>query len=49
MIIFVAFIVGINNLYWYFPTEVRSHVEINPHYDPATNSTGTIAGEEFGT
>ncbi len=49
MIIFVAFIVGINNLYWYYPTEVRGRVEISPHYDPVTKSTETIAGKEFGT
>jgi hypothetical protein len=47
LIIFAAFIISLNNLFWYYQSNVRSYVEIMPHYND-DNST-TNAEKSFGT
>ena len=34
MIVFTGFVLGLNNLYWYYPYEVRKYVEVTPHSNP---------------
>jgi hypothetical protein len=47
-IIFSAFLLGLYNVYWYFLSSVRDHVQISPHYY-ADNQTLTEAEGAFGT
>lgn len=39
LILFFGFLFGLNNLYWYYQTSVRSSVEIDQHYNAKTNQT----------
>ncbi|CAF0718901.1 unnamed protein product [Brachionus calyciflorus] len=49
VIIFLAFMFSINNLYWYYLSNVRNNVEVNHHLDDETNSSITRAEKAFGT
>ena len=40
---------SLNNLYWYYNSNVRKNVEIVQHIDPNNNSTLTNAEQYFGT
>ena len=42
-VVFIAFMVGLHNLYWYYPAAVRGHVELVPD-----NKINTTAEENFG-
>lgn len=42
MVFFIAFFVGLHNLYWYYPKEVRQEVEL------VNNSVTTAAETHFG-
>lgn len=46
-IIFAAFIISLNNLFWYYQSNIRSNVEIISHLND-DNST-TNAEKSFGT
>jgi hypothetical protein len=48
VVIFLGFLLSINNLYWYFSPSVRSSVEVIEHLDPE-NNTETNAERAFGT
>lgn len=40
---------SLNNLYWYYLSNVRNNVEVDKHVDPETHSSITRAEEAFGT
>ena len=40
---------SLNNLYWYYLSNVRKNVEVEKHVDPDTHSSITRAEEAFGT
>ena len=42
MVVFCAFMVGLHNLYWYYPKDVRKHVEL------VENNVTTEAEQHFG-
>ncbi|XP_050397743.2 short transient receptor potential channel 7 isoform X2 [Patella vulgata] len=42
LVLFIAFMVGLHNLYWYYPKNVRKEVELIP------NNITTVAEENFG-
>ena len=42
MVLFMAFFVGLHNLYWYYPKSVRSQVEL------FNNNISSNAGKYFG-
>ncbi|ESO82714.1 hypothetical protein LOTGIDRAFT_108754, partial [Lottia gigantea] len=42
LVLFIAFMVGLHNLYWYYPKNVRKDVELLP------NNITTVAEENFG-
>ena len=44
-IVFVAFMVGLNNLYWYYDETVREEVQL---YDSDLDSIDTRAERAFG-
>ena len=41
-VVFCAFMVGLHNLYWYYPKDVRKHVEL------VENNVTTEAEKHFG-
>ena len=41
-IIMAAFMVALNNLYWYYDAGVRSLVELDNHPDETTNAEGAF-------
>ena len=48
--VFAGFLFGLNNLYWYYESAVRTTVEIHPHLDPRNGgSDKTNAERRFGT
>jgi len=49
VIIFLAFMFAMNNLFWYYTSNVRNSVEIVKHLNPEDNSTLTKAEQAFGT
>ena len=40
---------SINNLYWYYSSNVRKYVEIHEHKNPDTSNGETKAESAFGT
>lgn len=42
LVVFVAFLVGLHNLYWYYPKETRQFIEFIP------NNITTSAEKAFG-
>ena len=51
-IVFLAFLVGLNNLYWYYDDNVRSEVQLYPpnYYEQNTSvPVDTKAEKAFGT
>lgn len=42
LVVFVAFLVGLHNLYWYYPKETRRFIEFTP------NNVTTSAEKAFG-
>ncbi|XP_069113153.1 short transient receptor potential channel 7-like isoform X2 [Argopecten irradians] len=45
LVVFLAFMVGLHNLYWYYPKEMRKHVVFMKN---SVNSEDTLAGQYFG-
>ncbi|OWF36590.1 Short transient receptor potential channel 7 [Mizuhopecten yessoensis] len=45
MVVFLAFMVGLHNLYWYYPQEMRNHVKF---MNNTVNTQDTPAGKYFG-
>lgn len=49
-IVFLAFLVGLNNLYWYYDESVRVEVQLyNNNFYQGNNSVDTKAEKAFGT
>lgn len=48
-IVFTSFVFGLNNLYWYYPSEVRSKIEIIKHIGEGDEKMLTKAEEAFGS
>ncbi len=50
-IVFLAFLVGLNNLYWYYDESVREEVQLYPHnyYKEQNDEIDTNAERAFGT
>ena len=43
---FIGILFGLNNLYWYYQTDVRSLIEIEPHLNPELED-GEVNAELF--
>ncbi len=49
-IVFLAFLVGLNNLYWYYDESVREQVQLyNSAFYTGENEVDTAAEKAFGT
>ncbi len=50
-IVFLAFLVGLNNLYWYYDESVREEVQLYPqnYYKEQNDEIDTNAERAFGT
>ena len=48
MIIFVGFLFGLNNLYWYYKSSVRNQVEIEHHINKEKDTEYVNAELYFG-